>query len=106
MNRTRIEMCIRDSKIGVAFDRYVIVVVNPAQVAEHQMASERGCFAGDALHHIAVAAHRVNVIIEQREVRPIEMLRQPALRDRHANACRTALAERPRCRLDARGDMI
>ena len=60
---------VAEGEIRVAFDRHAVAVVDPAQVAEHQMARERGGFAGDALHHVAVAAHRINVVVEHREVR-------------------------------------
>ena len=58
---------VAEGEIGVAFDRDAVAVVDPAQIAEHQMARERGGFAGDALHHVAVAAHRINVVIEHGE---------------------------------------
>ncbi len=79
---------VAEGEIRVTFDRDAVAVVNPAQVAEHQMTGERGGLARDALHHVAVAADRINVVVEHREVGPIEMLRQPALGDRHADARR------------------
>ena len=97
---------VAEGEIGVAFDRYAVAVVDPTQVPEHQVARERGGFAGDALHHVAIAAYRINVVIEYSKVRAIEVLRQPALSNGHADARRAALSERPGCRLDARGHMI
>ena len=60
---------VAEGEIRVAFDRDAVAVVDPAQVPEHQMARERGGLARDALHHVAVAAHRVNVVVEHRESR-------------------------------------
>ena len=60
---------VAEGEIGVAFDRDAVAVVDPAEVAEHQVAGERGGLAGDALHHVAVAAHRVDVVVEHVEVR-------------------------------------
>ena len=81
---------VAKGEIGMAFDRDAIAVVDPAEVAKHQMARERGGFAGDALHHIAVAAHRINVVVEHRKVGPIEVLaptsvrRSPCRRSSHS----------------------
>ena len=46
-----------------------VVVVDPAQVAELEMAGERRRLAGHAFHHVAVAAQRVDVVVEDRESR-------------------------------------
>ena len=48
----------------------------------------------------------VNVIVEDREIRPVEVLRQPSRGDRHADAVAAALAERTCCCFDARGQVI
>ena len=66
------------------------------------MAGERRRFAGDAFHHVAVAAERINVVVEQREVRPVEPRGQPSPGERHADAVAAALAQRPGRCLDAR----
>jgi hypothetical protein len=70
------------------------------------MTGERGRLAGDPLHHVAVAADGINVVVEYRVTRPIEMLRQPAAGHRHAYAVATALAERSGRGLDARSQAI
>ena len=67
------------------------------------MTGQRRGFAGDALHQIAVAANRVDVVVEQRETRPVVMRAEQARRDRHADAVAAALAERPGRGLDAGG---
>src|SRR5258708_40051601 len=70
------------------------------------MAGKRGRLASHPLHHIAVTAKRVNVKVEHREARLVEVRRQPTRRDRHADAIGAALAQRPRRSLDARGETI
>src|SRR6185437_2508389 len=70
------------------------------------MTRERGCLAGDAFHHVTVAAHRINGVVEHWEIGPVEVLCQPALANGHANARRAALTQRPGRRLDASGHMI
>ena len=97
---------LAEGEVGVALDGDRVVVVDPAQVGELQMAGERGRLAGDALHHVAVAADRIDVVVEQREVRRVVARRQPALGDRHADAVAAALAERPGGGLDAGGEAV
>ncbi len=97
---------VAESEIGVAFDRDAVAVVKPAKISEHLMAGERGRFARHAFHHVAVAAHDINVVVEDREIGPVEMLRQPACGQRHADAVAAALAERTGRRLDAGGQVI
>ena len=43
-------------QFGVAFDRDIVVVVDPAKVAEGKVTGERSGFCGDAFHQVAVAA--------------------------------------------------
>ena len=97
---------VAEGQIRVAFDRHAVAVVDPAKITEHLVARERGRFARDALHHVAVAAYGIDVIVEHREIRPVEVLRQPASGERHADAVAAALAQRAGCRLDARRQVI
>ena len=97
---------VAESEIRMPFDRDPVAVVDPAKVAQHLVTGERGRFARYALHHVAVAAHGINVVVEHREVRPIEMLRQPAPGERHADAVAAALPERAGRRLDPGGQVI
>src|SRR5215510_7766550 len=57
------------------------------------MSRERCRFAGDPFHHVAVATEGVDVVVEDREIRPVEMLGQPAARDRHADAVAASLTQ-------------
>src|SRR5438105_15510154 len=58
------------------------------------MAGERGRLARDTFHEIAVAADRVDVVIEDLRPRPVVAPAQPARGDRHADAVAATLAER------------
>ncbi len=70
------------------------------------MAGQGSRFACDTFHHVAVAAYRIDIVVEQGESGPIEMLRLPARGDGHPHARRAALSQRACRRLDARGHMI
>src|SRR2546430_7898553 len=48
--------------------------------------AERGRFSRHALHQAAVAAHDVNVVVEDREPRSVEAGGEPLLGDRHPHA--------------------
>src|SRR6516225_5520397 len=48
----------------VSLDGYVVVIVDPTEIVEIEVSCQRGCLAGDPFHHAAVAAQRVNVIVE------------------------------------------
>ena len=93
---------VAESQIRVPFDRYPVAVVDPAKVAEHLLTCKRGRFACDTFHHVAVAAHDVDVVIENLEIWPIKAVRQPASRERHTHAVAAALAQRTGRRLDTR----
>ena len=49
---------------GIAVDGDVIVVVDPAQIIQGEMAGERSGLRADAFHQAAVAANGIDVIIE------------------------------------------
>ena len=53
-----------EGQAGVAFDGDVVVVVDPAEIGEFEVAGEGSGFAGNAFHHVAVAADGVNAVIE------------------------------------------
>ena len=67
--------------------RDVVVVVDPAEVRQLQVTGERRGLRGDALHHVAVAADGVDVVVEEREVRPVERARA-SVGDRHPHRVR------------------
>ena len=73
------------------FDCHAVAVVKPAKIPKHLMTGERSGFIRHALHHVAVAAYHVDVIVEYGEVRPIKALRQPASGERHPNTIAATL---------------
>ena len=91
-------------EVGLAVDRDVVVVVDPAEVVELEVAGERGGFAGDALHQAAVAGDRVDVEVE--ELGGVVAGALPLRGDRHPDRGGDALAERAGGRLDARGPAV
>ena len=95
-----------EGDLGVAFDGDVVVVVDPAQIVELKMAGERGGLRADAFHQAAVAADRIDVVIEDVEARLVVAVGQPLSRNGHADAGRHALAERAGRRFDARDPVI
>ncbi len=82
-----------EGPVGVALDGDLVVVVDPAEVRELQMPSERGGFTGDPLHEVAVAAEDVDIIIEQLKSGSVEVLGHPPARHSHAHARRHALPQ-------------
>ena len=91
---------------GAALDRDVVVVVDPAKVVEAEMSGERSSLGAHALHQAAVAAHRVDVVVEDLEARLVVAAREPALGDRHADAGGDALPERTSRRFHPRHPVI
>src|SRR5437764_1502486 len=90
----------------VAFDCDVVVVPDPAEVVESEMGGERCRFRADALHHAAVATHRVDLVIEHIKARAIVVVGEPLLRQRHAYAGGNTLPERTGRGLDARDPVV
>src|ERR1700735_2363281 len=54
-----------ESDASLAVDGDVIVVVDPAQIIKSEMAGKRSRLRADAFHHVAVAANRIDVVVEQ-----------------------------------------
>ena len=90
-------------QFGFAVDRDVVVVVDPAEVVEPEVAGDRAGFAGDALHQAAVAGDRVDVEVEDLGA---VAGRLPLRGDRHPDRGRDSLPERSGRRLDARGPAV
>ncbi len=84
---------VAKGEFGTAFDRHTVIVINPEQVSELQMAGDRGGFAGHTLHHVAVAAEHIDAVVEQRELRPVEPFGEEARGDCHADRIAAALTE-------------
>ena len=97
---------LAEGEVGMPLDRDLVVVVDPDEIVELEVAGEGGRFVGDALHHAAVAGEGVDAMREQLEARLVVARGQPLRCDGHAHAGRDALTERPRGRLDARGPAV
>ena len=69
------------------------------------MGGERCRFRADTFHHAAVAAHRVDLVIENVKAWAIVVVGEPLLRQRHADARGNALPERTGSGFDA-GDPV
>jgi hypothetical protein len=95
-----------ERELRAALDRDVVVVVDPAEVVETEMPRERRCLGAHAFHQAAVTADRVNVEIHDVEAGTVVTRGKPALGNRHADAHRDALPERPRGRLDTRDQVV
>ena len=89
--------------VRVALDGDVVVVVEQDQLAQAQRARQGRSLGGDALHHAAVAADGVGVVIDDRESRAVELGRQVRLGHRKAHGVGHALAQRAGGRLHAHG---
>ena len=84
----------------------VVVVPEVDELAEAQVPGQRRRLRRDALLEIAVGHDRVDAMIDDLVARPVELVGQPALGDRHPDAVREALAERAGGRLDARREAV
>src|SRR5262249_1862496 len=95
----------RERDARAPLDRDVVVVVDPAEVVETQMAGQRSRFRSHALHQAAVTANYINVVIEDFEVRSVEMTGEPLFCDGQADARCDALPQGTRGGLYARRPM-
>ena len=50
---------------GVAFNRDLVIVVNPDQVRKPEVPGDGSCFGRYAFHQVAVAADRINAVIDR-----------------------------------------
>ena len=90
-------------EIGRALDRDLVVVVDADQLAEPEVAGQRGRLAGDALLHVAVAGDEVRVMVDDLLRGPVELRREVSLGEREADRVADALAERAGRDLDPGG---
>ena len=78
---------------GIAINGYVIVIVQVDQLAQLEMPSQAGGFAGNAFHHVAIAHNGICIVIDDVKVGPVEMAGQPALSHGHAYTIGKPLAQ-------------
>ncbi len=95
-----------EGQLGVAFDADGVVVVDPAEVVQAQVAGHGRRLAGDTFHHVAVAAKDVDVIVEQGHAWLVEPCGQPLLCQRHADAVATTLPKGTGSSLDSGGHAV
>ena len=72
----------------------MVVVEDPTEVIQTQVARERCRLRADPLHQTAIAAHGVDVVVEDLKARAVVTVGKPAFADRHADAGRDALPQR------------
>src|SRR6476620_3060316 len=89
-----------------SLDRDMVVVVNPTQIIEPQMACKGGGFRPDALHQTAVATHRIDVIVKDFESRLVITAAKPAPCNRHADAHGNSLTKWSGSGLDSRDQVV
>ena len=97
---------LREGDARVSLDGDVVVVVDPTEVVEAEMAGQRSRFRSDAFHHAAVAADGIDVVVEDVESGLVVTVGKPLLGDGHADARGDALAERTGGGFDARDPVV
>ena len=78
--------------VGVTVDGDVVVVIDGDQVAELEVASQRGSLARDTLHQAAIAEEAVGVIVDEVETRLVEDSGGVGLAHGKTNSIRDTLA--------------
>src|SRR5215468_2524763 len=96
----------REGNAGVAFNRDVVVVPDPAEAIEPEVSRKRRGFGRYAFHHAAVAADSVDVVVKDVVSRPVITSGQPLLRDCHTYARGHALPQGACRSLDTRDPVI
>ena len=91
-----LERVLGEGDVGAAVDGDLVVVVENDQTAQLEVARKTRRLVADALLQTAIAAERVDVVVDHREVGLVEQGGQMRLRDRHAHSVRDALAQRTR----------
>src|SRR6267154_6583389 len=77
-----------------SLDRDPVAVVNPAEIGKLKMAGKRRGFAGNSLHHAAVACERIDIeIVEVLKPRLVVARAKPTPGERHSHAVGDALSQ-------------
>ncbi len=90
-------------EFGAAFDGDLVVVVDPDEVVEAEVAGEGGGFVGDAFLKVAVGDDGVDVVVADGVFRRVEGGGKVFLGDGHADGVAGALAEGAGGAFDAGG---
>src|SRR5881397_1978206 len=80
----------------------MVVVVEQIELAESEVARERGCLTRDTFHQVPVAHKSPDPVIDDSVFRTVEPIRQQPLGDGHPNCVAEALAQGSGGRLDSR----
>ena len=91
-----------ERQVGAPVDRNPVVVEQVDQLAEPEVARQRGGLLGDALHQVPVRADGIRVVVDDREALLVELVGQKPLGEGHPDAIGEALPERAGRRLHAR----
>src|SRR5262249_1560491 len=95
-----------ESDARLTLDRNVIVIVDPAEVIETQVADERRCFRRNSFHQAAIAADGINVVIKDIKARAVVTMSEPLLGNCHSHTRGDALPKRAGRRLHSRNPMV
>ncbi len=95
-----------EGEFGFSFDGDFVGVVEPAEIVELEVCGEGGGFGRDALHHAAVAADGVDVVVEHLEARFVVAGGHPFAGDGHADGSSEALTEGTGGGFDAGGEAV
>src|SRR5439155_3207522 len=95
-----------ERNVSRTIERHTIVVVDPAQIGQLQMSRERCRLGTHPLHHVAIAAHGIDVVIENLKAGTVVVRCQPVRSNCHSHAIGDTLAERTGCGFDARSNSI
>ena len=91
---------VGEGERGLPLDRDPVVVVEEDEVAEAEVPGEGGRLVRDPLHQVPVAHDAEDPVAEHRVAGAVEPGLGHLRRDRHADARREPLPERPRRRFD------
>ena len=91
-----------EREIGRTGERHFVIVVQNDQLAELEVAGERGSFRRDAFHQVAVARDAIGVVVDD-FLFAIVRRGELSFRDRESDRIADALAERPRGHFHAGG---
>ncbi len=85
----------RKGERGVAIYGDVVVVVDQVELAQAEMAGDRGGLGGHSFHQVPVAHEGPHPVIHDPVAGPVEALGEDPLRDGHPHGVPHALAQRP-----------
>src|SRR5262249_9204324 len=97
---------LREGDPRAALNGDVVVVVNPAEVVQSQVAGERRRFRPPAFQQAALSARGIDFVVEDLEAGPFVGVREPLLCDSHTDAGSDTLSERAGCGFNTRYQVV